>query len=34
MLIHGARAALLTLSEGETLLGGWLRGLLARAHVN
>jgi transposase len=34
MLIHGARAALPTLSESETLLGGWLRGLLARAHVN
>src|SRR4051794_6477074 len=34
MLIHGARAALPTLSEGETPLGGWLRGLLARAHVN
>jgi transposase len=34
MLIHGARAALPTLSKGETPLGGWLRGLLARAHVN
>jgi transposase len=34
MLIHGARAALPALSKGETPLGGWLRGLLARAHVN
>lgn len=34
MLIHGARAALPTLSKGETPLGGWLRGLAARAHVN
>ena len=34
MLIHGARAALPTLSKGETPLGGWLRGLQARAHVN
>ena len=34
MLIHGARAALPTLSKSETPLGGWLRGLLARAHVN
>ena len=34
MLIHGARAALPTLSKGETPLGWWLRGLLARAHVN
>lgn len=34
MLIHGARAALPTLSSKETPLGGWLRGLLARAHVN
>jgi transposase len=34
LLIHGARAALPTLSKGETPLGGWLRGLLARAHVN
>lgn len=34
MLIHGARAALPTLSKGETPLGGWLRSLLARAHVN
>lgn len=34
MLIHGARAALPSLSKAETPLGGWLRGLLARAHVN
>jgi transposase len=34
MLIHGARAALPALSKSETPLGGWLRGLLARAHVN
>jgi transposase len=34
MLIHGARAALPTLSKSEVPLGGWLRGLLARAHVN
>jgi transposase len=34
MLIHGARAVLPTLSKSETRLGEWLRGLLARAHVN
>ena len=34
MLIHGARAALPTLSAKQTPLGGWLRNLLARAHVN
>jgi transposase len=34
MLIHGARAALPTLSKGKTPLGAWLRGLVARAHVN
>lgn len=34
MLIHGARAALPTLCRSETPLGGWLRGLAARAHVN
>jgi transposase len=33
-LIHGARAALPALSRSGTPLGGWLRGLLARAHVN
>ncbi len=34
MLIHGARAALPTLCKSETPLGGWLQGLVARAHVN
>jgi transposase len=34
MLIHGARAALPTLSKSETPLGSWLRGLMARAHLN
>ena len=34
MLIHGARAALPSLARSETLLGQWLRGLLARAHKN
>lgn len=34
LLIHGARAALPGLSRGETPLGAWLRGLLARAHPN
>lgn len=34
MLIHGARAALPTLSKSETPLGKWLQGLLTRAHVN
>jgi len=34
MLIQGARSALPTLSRGQTSLGQWLRGLLARAHVN
>jgi transposase len=34
MLIHGARAALPTLSKGQTILGSWLRNLLARAHIN
>ena len=34
MLIQGARAALPTLSRGDTRLGQWLRGLLARAHCN
>ena len=31
MLIHGARAALPTLSKGQTILGSWLRSLLGRA---
>jgi transposase len=34
MLIQGARSALPTLSRGNTRLGHWLRGLLARAHSN
>jgi transposase len=34
MLIHGARAVLPTSAKAETSLGRWLRGLLARAHVN
>jgi transposase len=34
MLIHGARAAFSMFSKLETALGEWLRGLLARAHVN
>jgi transposase len=34
LLIHGARAAMPTLSRSATLLGGWLRDLLQRAHPN
>jgi transposase len=34
LLIHGARAALPSLAKSETVLGGWLRGLLARRHRN
>ena len=34
LLIHGARAALPSLSAGRTPLGKWLRGLLERAHKN
>ena len=34
LLIHGARAALPWLARGQTPLGAWLRGLLARAHTN
>lgn len=34
LLIHGARAALPGISRGDTCLGAWVRGLLARAHVN
>jgi transposase len=34
LLIHGARAALPSLSKSETPLGAWLRGLLSRAHTN
>jgi hypothetical protein len=34
LMIHGARAAIRSLSQNATPLGGWLRGLLARAHPN
>ena len=34
LLIHGARAAMPTLSKSATPLGKWLRGLLDRAHPN
>ena len=34
LLIHGSRAALVSLSRSETALGSWLRGSLTRAHVN
>ena len=34
LLIHGARAAITPLSGTNTLLGKWLRGLRARAHIN
>lgn len=34
LFIHGARAALPTLSKTDTPTGAWLRGLLARAHAN
>lgn len=34
MLIQGARAALPTLKAADTPVGAWLRGLLARAHLN
>src|ERR1700722_751929 len=32
LLIHGARAALPTLSASPTPIGQWLQGLMARAH--
>lgn len=34
MLIHGSRAALPSLAKSHSLLGSWLGGLLARAHMN
>ena len=34
LLIHGARAALPSLSKQPTALGAWLRGLLSRTHRN
>lgn len=34
LFIHGARAALPSLSKADTQMGEWLRGLSARAHYN
>ena len=34
LLVHGARAALPSLSASRTSLGRWLRSLLQRAHKN
>ena len=34
LIIQGARAALPSLARSATPLGGWLRGLLSRAHGN
>ena len=34
LFIHGARAAMPSLSKSASPLGAWLRGLLARAHRN
>lgn len=34
LLIHGARAALPSLSASPTAIGAWLRGLIGRAHTN
>jgi transposase len=34
LLIHGARAALPSLSASPTTIGEWLRGLIGRAHKN
>lgn len=34
LFIHGARAALPHLAKGDTAIGAWLRGLLARGHRN
>jgi transposase len=34
LLIHGARAALPSLSASPTAIGEWLRGLIGRAHKN
>jgi transposase len=34
LLIHGARAALPSLSASPTAMGEWLRGLVGRAHKN
>ena len=34
LLVHGARAALPSLSASPTAIGQWLKGLMARAHKN
>ena len=34
LLIHGARAALPSLSASQSPMGEWLRGLIGRAHKN
>ena len=34
LLVHGARAALPSLSASATALGKWLKSLLERAHKN
>jgi transposase len=34
LLIHGARAALPSLSASQSPIGEWLRGLIGRAHKN
>ena len=34
LFIHGARAAMPSLSASQSPLGEWLRGLLARTHRN
>src|SRR3982751_4583666 len=34
LLIHGARAALPSLSASQSRMGEWLRGLIGRAHKN
>jgi transposase len=33
-LVHGARAALPSLSASPTPIGQWLKGLMVRAHKN
>jgi transposase len=34
MLLQGARSAMPSLAKGDTAIGAWLRGLLARSHSN
>ena len=34
LLVHGARAALPSLSASPTPIGQWLKGLMVRAHKN